>query len=940
VAADSKAKLLNEAEKYMLHGKIPQAIGEYQKIVHNDPEDILTLNTIGDLYLTIGKTAEANNCFIRVADSYVRNNFFLKAIAVYKKILKADPDSLEINATIASLYAKQGLNMDACSQYLRLVTLYEKSGDTQYIVDTYKKIVELDPANAVVHQKLAGVFLAGDEDEKGRLHLLSAARALVKAKNHAAALTCFEQAVQIDPSDINGLKGLMECCLKTGNLQTILDRLKESLTLNPDNPAIKEMLGQVHLAGNDPETARDILNTVVAADESCYKSFLPVAQAFIDMEKYDRAAECLDPIIPILISRHETGLAVNHYQQVLERSSAHIPTMEKLAFVYSAAGDIPLYLELLDKIADHHVDQGNQAAALEWLGKILQADPESKKHLDLHKAVFLEANPEVPYVSPVTPAEVRPETGQIHELSKDADEPGDAPETIVEADLLINYGMREKALGLLKNLEAADRNDKKVRTRLFTLYKEEKKYTEAAEQCLLLAALYGKSNDDESVEKYLSEAKQLDPDLVDREQDLDLFARKRGVVTDFPSGSGNPLESDPEVDLSGDLLDIFFTGKENDPHESGSDIPIMPSEIPDGFSQEIPSAPPTQSIEEKLQEVDFYIRLGFNDEALNKLNEIAKISPDNPELPSRYEKLNELEAAGEQDSEKTAAGRHQSPEASSEAAAGDIDLSRDADIDAALINFGKSAEEASDLQDDAIELEMPEDADAALEAVSGGNIKLPESLRRPASPADSSDFAFLEQPDDAIEIEMPDDTDTVPEFASEEIARRPEFPKGTAPTSDSSDFIENDMFSDLLEEVSTLSEREIAKESYEDHFSLGTAYRDMDLIDEAIKEFQTALRITESNKDSRKLIQCCGMLSTCFLKKSMPRSALRWCQMGLNVKGIAPQEAMALRYDMGLSHLMEGNRELALQCFDLIFSTDPGYRDVAQKIDEIKSGRT
>jgi lipoprotein NlpI len=59
----------------------------------------------------------------------------------------------------------------------------------------------------------------------------------------------------------------------------------------------------------------------------------------------------------------------------------------------------------------------------------------------------------------------------------------------------------------------------------------------------------------------------------------------------------------------------------------------------------------------------------------------------------------------------------------------------------------------------------------------------------------------------------------------------------------------------------------------------------------------------------------------------------------LNVSHVSPQEALAFRYDMGVSHAMEGNPELALQCFDQIFNMDPGYRDVAVKIDEIKSGR-
>jgi tetratricopeptide (TPR) repeat protein len=148
----------------------------------------------------------------------------------------------------------------------------------------------------------------------------------------------------------------------------------------------------------------------------------------------------------------------------------------------------------------------------------------------------------------------------------------------------------------------------------------------------------------------------------------------------------------------------------------------------------------------------------------------------------------------------------------------------------------------------------------------------------------------------------------------------------------------NEMFADLMEEVSSPAGREAEKLSFEEHFSLGTAYRDMDLIEEAIQEFQKALRAIDLLTGDPKVIQCCGMLSTCFLKKNMPRSALRWCQTGLNMTDISSHEAMALRYDMGVAHLMAGSNERALECFDEIFNMDPTYRDVAQRIDELRGG--
>ena len=116
-----------------------QAIGEYLKIVKLDPNDVLILNTIGDLYLRQKNISEANKYFSRVAENYVRNNFFLKAIAVYKKILSADPNNLEINATMASLYAKQGLSIDARNQYLKVAALLEKEGRSREIARSIRE---------------------------------------------------------------------------------------------------------------------------------------------------------------------------------------------------------------------------------------------------------------------------------------------------------------------------------------------------------------------------------------------------------------------------------------------------------------------------------------------------------------------------------------------------------------------------------------------------------------------------------------------------------------------------------------------------------------------------------------------------------------------------------------------------------------------------------
>ena len=629
MAADSKAKFLQDAERYMLHGKAQQAIGEYLKIVKVDPHDVLILNTIGDLYLRQGKSSEANKYFLQVAEIYVQNNFFLKAIAVYKKILNADPNNLDINSIMASLYAKQGLSIDARNQYARVASLLEKEGRAREQMDAYEKIVELDPTNSTIQRKLAELYLSEGDRGRSHAHWTGAARAQTKAGDFKGAADSYGHAAQLDPLDVEAMRGFLDCCLKLNTPVAALVQLKQSVELAPQNLDLRELLGHAYLANKDPETAAKTFQTVVSLDDARYGSFLEVARTYINKNEYDQAVACLDNIIPTLISRRETERAVQLYQEVLRHSPDHILTMVKLASVYAATGDQVRYLDMLVTIAEHYVAKKSPIEALEYLEKILQADPESEKHRKLHRQIFTEVYPDTPYVAPAEPPEIRSLPEPPLKTRDGSPSEQRNPSEIVEVDLLINYGLRDKALGLLQSLESRDPYEKEVRLRLLSLYKAENKFTEAAEQCLLLAALHRRSNNEASALSCLAEAKQLSPEIAEYEKDLDGFARRNGIEPESSASAGpragthNP---GAEVDLSSDLLDIFFSGDqlaEGEDHESDETAEV----ISEAYPQHIPSQAPAKSVQEQLQEVDFYIRLGFHDEALARLNEIAKNHP-------------------------------------------------------------------------------------------------------------------------------------------------------------------------------------------------------------------------------------------------------------------------------------------------------------------------
>lgn len=909
MASDSKAKILREGERYVQQGKISLAINEYLKIIKTDPDDVLTLNTIGDLYLRQGRVADANRLFFQVAENYARNNFLLKSIAVYKKVLNSEPQNMEVNLLLATLYARQGMNIDARSQYMHVAELCSREGKTQESLEAYEKVVEIDPMNSPIHLKLATTFLSQGVKDKAHHYFIGAARAQAKASDTQAAMGSFRRALEINPVSSDALKGFFESALQAGDVAAGLNQLQNSIGCLPDDPALRELLARVYLAAGDMDRAEQQLRMLIEGDETHCDQFFPLSQAFLESGSPDRAIQCLDPIVPILISRRETGKVVEAYERVLDAYPDHVATMMDLAEILSATNDNLRYVAVLERIAQHYQDLGNYSETLTQLEKILQLTPDSQKHLKQHREAFQLAFPDTPYRLPRAVVEV---TGRHAPHHLDADVGPSAVEipdddavhsTLVEIDLLLNYGMKDKALQLLIGLESKTPIDKGVRSRLATLYRETGETRLAAEQCVLLSVLHHKAGDLEAEKRALGEAKSLASDWL-KDLDVTAFAQKRGVKIEPPKAKTPVKEPgvNLEVDLSGDLSEIFFSDSQEAPELDHSALEGVPDAIVDEFPRGIPHAAAPESIEEQLQEVDFYIRLGFHDEARTKLDEIAAARPDHPELADRYGQLN-------------------------------VDPSRGAEP------IALAPPQPGDYQGAAA---APEPAPIALPPLGSPKTDKAEArpgdLHQPVLDLEAAAGHFGENKwFDLIDGQR----ETVPPVEGAAIA--PPMPvvlPGIPPAGDQSipEFSGNSMFADLIEEVNSLTDQEIAQEDFETHFSLGIAYREMGLTEEAIKEFQSAVKALNSTKRPKEIIQCCGMLSTCFLEKGMPRSAIRWCQTGLGMQVISSHEAMALRYDMGVAHVAAGDSDRALDCFNMIFGIDPSYRDVAQRIDDLKSG--
>ncbi len=144
-----------------------------------------------------------------------------------------------------------------------------------------------------------------------------------------------------------------------------------------------------------------------------------------------------------------------------------------------------------------------------------------------------------------------------------------------------------------------------------------------------------------------------------------------------------------------------------------------------------------------------------------------------------------------------------------------------------------------------------------------------------------------------------------------------------------------DMFGELKHEL----EEDAANtdEDPETHYSLGVAFREMGLLDEAIGELQKVCQTVEHGHPFPQILQTYTWLAQCFLDKGIPEAALRWYERALTLPTLDAETRMALHYELACASESAGNKSSALNHFMEVYGSNIDYRDVAERIKALRS---
>jgi tetratricopeptide (TPR) repeat protein len=137
-------------------------------------------------------------------------------------------------------------------------------------------------------------------------------------------------------------------------------------------------------------------------------------------------------------------------------------------------------------------------------------------------------------------------------------------------------------------------------------------------------------------------------------------------------------------------------------------------------------------------------------------------------------------------------------------------------------------------------------------------------------------------------------------------------------------------FADMLKKFKQGVAENVEEEDHESHYDLGVAFKEMGLIDEAIVEFQKALRGPQHR------VRTCEALGQCFLEKKQLPMARTVLQRALNEPGADDDQLVGVLYLLGYTNETLGNFADAKGFYERVFSVDIQFRDVGDRLNAVE----
>ena len=958
---DSPIKLKQDADAAEKKGDFARAVELLKLIVQDNPRDWQNVNRIGDLYAKLNKLKEANDQYVKVARYYADDGFYLKAIAVWKKVLRNDPSMVEGSRELGDLYARQGLVAEARQTLGQVYDEYVKKNRMREAEEVLRRLSELDPSDFKVKGLLADLYTRQGDQEKAAGEYIAIADELLKKGKPAEALQLIDKSLRSGPRFPRLLSVAANVHIVQKDYPRAIELLEEARRATPTDREVSLKLAESYLGSRRAADARKVLEALLQRDANDQDARLQLGQVYLADGRYDEAFDQLQPVVDKLAERRQVERGASLLQQIVQRNPQHTKTLAKLVELYRAMKNDMLVAQTYGQMVEAYMATGGHDQAASILEMLVQLDPHNEQHrtklrwlkeqgggaapgsgfeVDLSqpapKAVAVAGGPPAP--APRAALEL---SGPLS-----TDDQEFISEHLAEGRVFRKYGLGDKAKDQFEAVLSRFPDNVEALQELADLHKEKGDTAAAALRLRVLAEVHKLKGESDKATAVTAEADKLAPPPAAAAPAPAAPAAAAAAPAAPPQPTARPTAAAaPPAAAAAPAADFDMDIAIDEP--APAPVPAVPEDELEYV--EMAEAP----VAEPQPEFD-----------------AADLSLGGGEIGSQFleeEPVAPVEATFDLEEEPKAppaplvpAGLRAQPAPAPAAAAAAVA----APIDSVPADLRRAIDEI----DQYVSMGFVEDARGVLAEVGPRLAAYPALLQRLAelgleleAPSEMDELLGQEPEPVAAEEPRADEPlqlgegflEFTPSTSLPTAPSAPASPGGDgegfdlaselgglfgaqsavaeepAPASGGTDLGDASL-SDIFREFQKGVDKQLGKEDYETRYNLGIAYKEMGLVDEAIAEFQLAA------KDERRLLECTSMLGMCFVEKGMPKLAVKWFEKGLAAPGRADDEYKGIRYDLADALEQSGELHQALSAFEEVFGQDASFRDVGERIERLK----
>jgi tetratricopeptide (TPR) repeat protein len=389
--SDSREKVMQAAEKFVARGKLDNAIREYRKLLRYNPNDANTLNRVGDLYARQSNVAEAVRLFLQIAENYSKDGFLVKAIAIYKKIIRLDPTQLDVYRELADLYHRQGLTNEARVQFQVVADYYLKHGERSQAIDVHRKMAEIEPNNPSHRVKLAELYQQEGLIEETIGEYQRIAEVMLEHGKVEEATKVYLRAFDLDAQDLAFVSEAVMRLREDGHAEAAEEVFQAAVAHNPDAARLDELMrSHVEEAGSEPP------DTVEPPVEASAPADVPESISLEELEEITRSSDlttsevAAEDVVPADLATATEEVVGDDAIEVdldeLEVSATEEPPVVAATEVEADARTQPVELTELLAEAEVFAKYGLETKAVRRLEEVIEIDP---AQIEAHRRLVL-----------------------------------------------------------------------------------------------------------------------------------------------------------------------------------------------------------------------------------------------------------------------------------------------------------------------------------------------------------------------------------------------------------------------------------------------------------------------------------------------------------------------------------------------------------------------